>query len=127
MTSDVTLGSVVLDCPDPLALAHFYAGVLGWRVAEENDEWVNVRSPHGGIKLACQRAADYQPPTWPVGPRPQMLHIDFRVESIEEHHDRVVGLGATPHGDKQHDEGGEFQVYLDPAGHPFCLCVYAGA
>src|SRR5437868_136135 len=31
----IELGVTVLDCPDPRALAAFYAEMLGWRVAED--------------------------------------------------------------------------------------------
>ena len=31
----------------------------------------------------------------------------------------VIGLGATKHS---HQPGTTFRVFLDPAGHPFCLC-----
>ncbi|WP_346434207.1 VOC family protein [Phytohabitans maris] len=29
-------------------------------------------------------------------------------------------IGATKH---PHQPGTSFRVFLDPAGHPFCLCV----
>ena len=32
----------------------------------------------------------------------------------------VLGLGATKH---EHQPGATFRVFLDPAGHPFCLCL----
>ena len=32
----------------------------------------------------------------------------------------VLRLGATKH---DHQPGTTFRVFLDPAGHPFCLCV----
>ena len=32
----------------------------------------------------------------------------------------VLDLGATKH---EHQPGTTFRVFLDPAGHPFCLCV----
>lgn len=48
------LGQVVLDCPDPRALAGFYAEVLGGTV-EGDGEWVDVRTPDGR-SLAFQAA-----------------------------------------------------------------------
>ncbi|CAM5489463.1 VOC family protein [Streptomyces violaceorubidus] len=48
------LGPVVLDCPDPRALARFYAGVLGGTVEGEGD-WVDLKLP-GGQALAFQAA-----------------------------------------------------------------------
>jgi hypothetical protein len=32
----------------------------------------------------------------------------------------VIDLGATKH---PHQPGTSFRVFLDPAGHPFCLCL----
>ena len=32
----------------------------------------------------------------------------------------VLALGATRH---DHQPGTSFRVFLDPAGHPFCLCL----
>jgi hypothetical protein len=33
---------------------------------------------------------------------------------------KVIAIGAT----KLPGGGEKFRVYADPAGHPFCLCVY---
>ncbi|UKY50622.1 VOC family protein [Streptomyces inhibens] len=117
----IKLGVVALDCPDPQALADFYAKVLGWQVTGGDDEWVEVAGPDGRA-LAFQRVADYRPPQWPGQDVPQQLHLDFDVASadIDEAERTVVALGAKL---VQHDEGvRDFRVYLDPVGHPFCLC-----
>ncbi|MGQ4427628.1 VOC family protein, partial [Streptomyces violaceoruber] len=58
------LGPVVLDCPDPRALARFYADVLGGTVEGEGD-WVDLRLP-GGRALAFQAAPGFVPPKWPA-------------------------------------------------------------
>ena len=63
----------------------------------------------------------YQPPTWPEGPRPQHFHLDLDVRDIDEAEPAVLAAGATVH-EHQPSESGSFRVYLDPAGHPFCLC-----
>jgi hypothetical protein len=35
----------------------------------------------------------------------------------------VLALGATRHDVQPGEPSGDgFRVYLDPAGHPFCLC-----
>ncbi|MER7201714.1 VOC family protein, partial [Streptomyces sp. NPDC000188] len=46
-----TLGVVVLDCPDPRALADFYAEVLGGTVTSDDGTWVDLEVP-GGRPLA---------------------------------------------------------------------------
>jgi len=114
------LGAIVLDCPDPRALAGFYAELLGWSVADDAEhDWVDVVSPDGGPTVSFQRDPDYRPPTWPRPERPQMLHLDVKVSDLDAEHDRAVRAGATPLTDRQ----GSFRVYADPAGHPFCLCA----
>jgi catechol 2,3-dioxygenase-like lactoylglutathione lyase family enzyme len=117
MTSAVPrLGSVVLDCPDPPALADFYARLLDWPVRERADEWATIEGPRGAL-IEFQRAADYQPPTWPDPARQQMFHFDFQVDDLEAAHERAIENGAKPL-----DRQRTFRVYADPAGHPFCLC-----
>ncbi|WP_406211535.1 VOC family protein [Streptomyces decoyicus] len=119
----ITLGVVALDCPDPRALADFYAEMLGRRVeAGGDDEWVEIAGPDGRA-LAFQRVADYRPPQWPGQDVPQQLHLDFDVPraKIDEAERTIVALGAKL---VQHDDGQrDWRVYLDPAGHPFCLCL----
>lgn len=62
--------TVVLDCPDPLALAEFYAGLLGQDTAEDGDDsWQSLRGDGSGVSLAFQRATNYIAPHWPEGLR----------------------------------------------------------
>ncbi len=110
---------VALDCADPDALAAFYSAVLGAPVEHENaeDDWVQL-APTGGTPLAFQRVADYRPPEWPGAEHPQQLHLDLEVDDLDAGEAAVVALGARKH-DVQ--PGETFRVFLDPAGHPFCL------
>ena len=118
-TAVPTFGSVALDCPDPAALAGFYARLLDWPApADGEEEWVNLLPPSGGTALAFQRAADFVAPTWPDADVQQQLHIDFDVADLDAAHERALGLGAR-HLDTQET----FRVYADPVGHPFCLCA----
>lgn len=115
-----------LDCADARALAGFYAELLGWEIDDrpEYDDWVDVLPPDGGpsdIKLGFQRIADYRAPVWPDGPIPQQAHLDFYVDSIAESSIAAEAAGAVRHS-HQPSEDGNFVVFLDPAGHPFCLC-----
>ncbi|MFG2120460.1 VOC family protein [Streptomyces sp. NPDC048710] len=112
------LGVVVLDCPDPRALAGFYAGVLGGTVEGEGD-WVDLKVP-GGQALAFQRAPGFVPPQWPAADASQQLHLDLVVEDLDTAEKGVLELGAKPLAEQG---GSSFRVYADPAGHPFCLCA----
>lgn len=118
------LQCIVVDCPDPGALAGFYAGILGGRVDDSDPEWVTLTSPEG-VRYAFQAAPDHKPPRWPDPDHPQQFHLDFDVEMIEDAQREVIALGAT----FLYDSGGEragFRVFSDPAGHPFCLCYGQG-
>jgi catechol 2,3-dioxygenase-like lactoylglutathione lyase family enzyme len=111
------LHSVVIDAPDAYALATFYADLLGMEVGKGSpgDDWVVVTGQ--GHRLAFQQAPDLTPPAWPDPQRPQQFHLDVRVADIEEAEPKALALGARslPGG------GGDFRVYADPVGHPFCL------
>ena len=119
------LDVVAIDCPDAAALAGFYAGLLGWEVHEDSDDddWVTILPPgagEGSQALAFQQIDDYVAPTWPGGDHPQQFHLDLRVPDLADGEAQVLAAGATRHEHQPSAEGG-FVVYLDPAGHPFCL------
>lgn len=115
-----------LDCPDAAELAEFYAQLLGWRThsSEEYPDWVDVLPPEGehtGLALGCQQIEGYRAPEWPEGVIPQQGHLDFYVDSIAEAAPIAEAAGAVRHI-HQPSEDGAFMVFLDPVGHPFCLC-----
>lgn len=118
--------TVALDCPDAAALAGFYAALLGWRVSTEepDPDWVDVLPPEGesgAVTLGFQTVPDFRAPTWPDGPVPQQAHLDFYVDSVADSEPAALAAGARRH-DHQPSPDGRFVVYLDPVGHPFCLC-----
>jgi catechol 2,3-dioxygenase-like lactoylglutathione lyase family enzyme len=107
------LHHVILDGPDPMALATFYSELLGWPVTYRSDDFVVVSADSTSSGLAFQHAPDHQPPAWPDPARPQQIHLDVMVEDVAAAGLRVLALGAT----RLNDQG----VYADLAGHPFCL------
>ena len=104
---------VVLDCPDPAALAAFYSQLLGQPITYRSDDWVVVASDSTSSGLAFQLAPGHRPPTWPSTVIPQQSHLDIMVEDVAASGPRVLALGARKL------DGPD--VYADPAGHPFCL------
>jgi catechol-2,3-dioxygenase len=119
----ISIGTVVLDCADPVALASFYQGVLGGEVSQDGDGWVDLAV--GEHRLSFQKVDDHQPPTWPDG-HPQQFHLDLTVEEYDGPHALVTSLGATPLDpvEPPPSQGARtWRVYADPAGHPFCLCT----
>ena len=107
------LHHVILDCPDPAALAAFYAELLGQPITYSSDDLVVVAADECSSGLAFQLAPGHQPPSWPDPSVPQQVHLDVMVEDVAAAGPRVLALGATR-------LDGE-SVYADPAGHPFCL------
>ena len=118
-----TLGAVVLDCPDPVSLAAFYAELVGGTVDAEDKTWVDLNR-EDGQRLSFQLAPEHRAPVWPDPGRPQQFHLDIAVPRAEfdAAERQVLGLGAALlEGDQ--DGARDWRVYADPAGHPFCLCA----
>ncbi|NNN03105.1 MAG: VOC family protein [Acidimicrobiaceae bacterium] len=112
-----------LDCPDPLALADFYAALVSGKVEDLGDfprdhvTWLEIMTPWGAV-IGFQKVPDYRAPTWPDGPVPQQAHLDFLVDDLPSALERAERLGARR---AEVQPGETFVVLLDPVGHPFCL------
>jgi len=113
-----TFPSVVIDCPDPAVLAKFYGSLLDWKI-DLDDDWADVRAPYGDC-ISFQKVENYTPPAWPAQDVPQQMHMDLMVEDLDVAETAVMELGATK---AEHQPGETFRVFLDPAGHPFCICT----
>ena len=135
--STPTVRQVVLDCPDVRVSAEFYRALLGWeyRPGDElppvgepdprGSDWLVLRNP-AGVGLSFQQVAGHQAPTWPEGPRPQMVHLDMSVAdttALVQQRDRVLELGGQQLYDRFDDSEEPLFVMADPAGHPFCIFV----
>jgi predicted enzyme related to lactoylglutathione lyase len=108
---------VVIDCPDPHAVAGFYEMLTGWEVKYQDDDWVTLG--HGdGVRVAFQRAVAHQPPMWPDPASPQQMHLDIFVADLDAEERQALAQGAT-----LLRAGEQSRVYADPAGHPFCLSL----
>ena len=121
-----------IDCADPINLANFYSSITGLKVdvttenTDSNIVWVELKDNQGIPKLAFQKVANYKAPTWPEGPIPQQLHLDFAVKDLDETEIELLKIGAVktefqPGSPISNDYSTEFRVYLDPEGHPFCI------
>lgn len=69
--------------------------------------------------ICFQQVEQYAAPDWPGQEHPQQMHLDVVVDDLDEGERAVIELGATKHGTQP---GETFRVFLDRAGHPFCLC-----
>ena len=110
--------SFVIDCPDAAALATFYGTLLDWKV-NTSDDWGDIRADNGNC-ISFQQVEGYTAPVWPGQDIPQQMHLDVIVDDLDAAEPLLLELGATKH---DHQPGTSFRVFLDPAGHPFCLCV----
>ncbi|MFI7284333.1 VOC family protein [Micromonospora chersina] len=74
------------------------------------------RRPHAtGAAAGCR-------PTSPdrrrsAGAHPQQAHLDLLVDDLDAGEARALELG----GRRLSADGERFRVFVDPAGHPFCL------
>ena len=120
----ITRQIIVFDAADLAAESAFWAGLLGGTVDTE-DDWHSVLVD-GEWRLGVQLAPNHVPPDWPDGTPEQQIHLDLhlgRVDALPAAHEEAIALGARllkAADDPTAAEG--FQVYADPAGHPFCLC-----
>ncbi|MGH3878048.1 MAG: VOC family protein [Actinophytocola sp.] len=106
-----------LDCAEPVPLAEFWAEFLEGTVIRRDEEISAVHTDT--MLIATIRVPDYRPPTWPGGDTPKHVHLDLAVRGLEEAEAEALRLGATL-ADHQ-PQPDQWRVFLDPAGHPFCL------
>jgi len=116
----INLQVVVFDAADLNAESTFWARLLGGTVDAE-DDWHMVLV-NGEPKVGSSSRPNHVPPEWPEG-APQQIHLDLWVDDFEEAHTEVMSAGARLlQAAANTDSADNFQVYADPAGHPFCLC-----
>ncbi len=111
------LFAVTIDAPDAPALARFYADLLGMEVTYEGPEGALIACD--GKSVMFQQVSGYNPPRWPDPAYPQQAHLDIIVDDLDAGEARALELGAS----RLNGGGERFQVFADPAGHPFCLTL----
>jgi hypothetical protein len=116
---------LAIEAPDPGALARFYSELLGWPIGHEEPGTAILAAPEGPIYLVFQQATGYRAPVWPPidGAQRPMMHLDFQVADLDGAVAEALALGATPAAVQPR---ANVRVLLDPAGHPFCLCLDDG-
>lgn len=118
------LAGIVIDCPDPRALAPFYEALLGAERVEDSVEWVTLKVDGGFPSISLQHTERFRAPDWTSGQPPQQLHLDVLVENLDDAEVQVLSLGGTLLDGSDKPIG--FRVYADPVGHPFCLVTPEG-
>ena len=116
----ISVDCVVLDTDDPPRLVEFYTALLGWQVEETEDDWITIGGA-SSTKIAFQLALNHKPPTWPDNAIPQQYHLDLQVDDLDTAAAYAESFGARRAASGDHSPN--FIVFLDPSGHPFCLCA----
>lgn len=115
----LTVSGIVLGSPDPRALASFYERLLGYQRTQDEPGWVKLVPPGGRPGLSFQEEAEHVPPTWPAGEGDQQqVHLDIAVSDLDEAGSHARAAGAELAAFQPQDD---VRVWIDPAGHPFCL------
>jgi catechol 2,3-dioxygenase-like lactoylglutathione lyase family enzyme len=122
MTSRVT--AINVDCRHPRQLAEFWCAVLGYRVVEEQEDFVEIASWEPSVEAI--RAGPVAP-TLVFAPVPESktvknrVHIDVSPIDRDQNDevDRLLELGAR-HVDIGQGEQ-SWVVLADPEGNEFCV------
>ena len=98
-------------------LAAFYCELLGMQVVSEG--WLRIATDEtSALRFALDGDgwSDLRPPRWRDPEHPQQMHLDIQVPDLDGAGELIVGMGG-----RLLEDFGDYRVYADPAGHPFCL------
>jgi predicted enzyme related to lactoylglutathione lyase len=105
-----------VDAHDPARLARFWAGVLGWEVADDPDGIALLPADDTGFRIRFV-------PTREPKTRQNQAHFDLTSTSPEDQEqtvERALGLGAR-HIDVGQRPEEDHVVLADPEGNEFCV------
>jgi predicted enzyme related to lactoylglutathione lyase len=112
------LYAVCFDAHDPVRLARFWAGVLGWEIADDSSGDVVTLLPSDDTGFRIRFSASRENKTGQ-----NRIHFDLKSTSLEDQREKVASsltLGARPIDVGQLPE--EPHVVLgDPEGNEFCV------
>ena len=115
MTSQ--LFALCFDANDPLRLTRFWAGVLGWEMADD---------PHDGIGLLPSDDTGFRLRFLPANEQKHgqnHMHLDLTSTSLDDQRElveRLIELGGR-HIDIGQGPDAEHVVLADPEGNEFCV------
>ncbi|KAB2344175.1 VOC family protein [Actinomadura rudentiformis] len=102
------LGGIVIDTTDLELQARFWSGLLGLEITRREADWITL-----GPGLALQLV----PEARTVKNR---IHLDLITDNFPQAMAHATELGATPVGEIHE---GLWQVWRDPEGNEFCICM----
>ncbi|MER5647646.1 VOC family protein [Streptosporangium sp. NPDC002524] len=111
------LVALCFDANDPLRLARFWAGVLGWELVDDPRDGITLLpGDDTGFRIRCL-------PTQEKKTRPNQMHFDLTSTSLEDQRRTVakaLELGAR-HIDVGQRPEEDHVVLADPEGNEFCV------
>lgn len=120
MALTLNITGIALDCGDVDELINFYARITGKSVFYQSDEFACLNMTT--YWLTTQKVDGYIAPTWPESTTPKQFHFEISATDLDEAESFVIDSGARK-ADHPSSADGSFRVFLDPAGHPFCLTL----
>jgi len=112
---------LVVDAADPARLARFWAAALGWEVAPEEPDEVDVWPPGFSYPDSSALPLVFVPVPEPKAGK-NRVHLDLATKSRRHQAaevGRLLALGATPADIGQRDV--PWTVLADPEGNEFCV------
>lgn len=112
-----SLHEIVVDCSNPEALARFWQALIGGDVDVESNDWVVLDGDDEGFFIGFQRVPESKSAK-------NRIHLDVDVDDLALAVDEAEQLGARKLGAVViGDDGGSFQVMVDPGGNEFCFVI----
>ncbi len=108
--------ALCIDANDPLRLARFWAGLLGWEPADDSHGVALLPSDDTGFRIRF-------PPTREPKTGPNQMHFDLTSRSFDDQQETVarsLALGAR-HIDVGQRPDEAHVVLADPEGNEFCV------
>jgi len=112
---------LVVDAADPSRLARFWAGALGWEIAPEEPDEVDVWPADFSYPDSSALPLVFVPVPEPKAGK-NRVHLDLATESARHQAaevERLLALGAAPIDIGQGDV--PWTVLADPEGNEFCV------
>ena len=85
----------------------------GFEIGSAHDDWVSIRSPDDGTRIAFQRVPESKT-------RKNRLHVDFATKDEAATASAIEAIGATRRWASDDPED-PFIVLADPEGNEFCI------
>ncbi len=118
MDLELHIRGIAIDCDDIGGLANFYSRITHQPIFYQSDDFACINL--ATYWLTFQRVDNYVAPTWPSSTSPKQFHLEIWTDDIDDAEEFVLEFGAAKCADQPSPDD-SWRVFVDPAGHPFCL------